>query len=300
MSDLDTNPAPTAPVDLAPLFAALAAAQASIQAVGKDGKNNHQNYAYTTSEAVIDAARVALAPQGLAAFRVRYDIPDKGSNDFAIHSVYMLVHSSGASMDFTNIWIASPGKGRPDDKAMAGALTTGLAYWLRDLLLIPRKDDAEADQRDDRNFSPSFRPQPQQHRAVQRPPQQYPAVKREAVQPKPAHQGKPQLSELGFSKACADMSLSRNLVEAWREEVSPKSEWSDFRRGGVVAILKGYGGKWELARGIEPTGPAAWELFDSLTEGTAGGAAIAAGVEGIEAHELMRGDWLVEFIGRSK
>ena len=62
---------------LAPLFGALAAAQASIQAVGKDGKNSHQNYAYTTSEAVIDAARVALAPQGLAAFRVRYDIPDK-------------------------------------------------------------------------------------------------------------------------------------------------------------------------------------------------------------------------------
>ena len=286
MSDDNLISKPTE-LGLAPLFGALAAAQASIQAVGKDGKNSHQNYAYTTSEAVIDAARVALAPQGLAAFRVRYDIPDKSSNDFAIHSVYKLVHASGVSMDFANIWIASPGKGRPDDKAMAGALTTGLAYWLRDLLLIPRKDEAEADRRDDRQFIPLNRhirkqqQQPQQHR----PPQQYKAVK-------PAAQSKPQLSDLGFSKACADMGLDRNLVEAWREEVSPKSEWSDFRRGGTVEILRGFGGRWRLAEGIEATGQAAWDLFDSLTDGAAGIAAAAASMDGVEAHTSMRGDWL--------
>jgi len=142
---------------------------------------------------------------------------------------------------------------------------------------------------------------PQQHRAVQ--PDVVDAVfvpdtpRSEEGERK---ESPPQLSSLGFSAACLEMGLSRDLVCLWREEVSPKSEWSDFRRGGVVAILKGYGGKWELARGIEPTGPAAWELFDSLTDGTAGGAAIAAGVEGIEAHELMRGDWLAEFFGRSK
>ena len=117
--------------------------------------------------------------------------------------------------------------------------------------------------------------QPQQHKAV-----------------KPAAQSKPQLSDLGFSKACADMGLDRNLVEAWREEVSPKSEWSDFRRGGTVEILRGFGGRWRLAEGIEATGQAAWDLFNSLTDGAAGIAAAAASMDGVEAHESMRGDWL--------
>lgn len=276
-----------APVDLAPLYTALAAAQGAIHAVGKDGKNTHMNYAYTSSEAVIDAARIALSPQGLAAFRLKYEVPESSGNNFAINSTFALVHSSGGSVEFSSMWIASPGKGRPDDKAMAGALTTGLAYWLRDLLLIPRKDDDEADRRDDRQHVQ----QPRQRH--QRAPQEHKATT-------------PVLSEMGFSKACAEMELERNLVIKWREEVRRASTqparvksaavWDDHRRGGTIAKLHKAGGRWGLAKFIEATGPAAWALFDALTNGQAGVEADAAGMQGVEAHEAMRGEWLTKCI----
>ena len=44
-------------------------------------------------------------------------------------------------------------KGTPLDKAVAAALTTSLAYWLRDLLLIPRVDH-EMDKRNDEPADP--------------------------------------------------------------------------------------------------------------------------------------------------
>ena len=296
-----------ATVDLAPLYAALASAQASIRAVGKDGKNTHMHYAYTSSEAVIDAARIALAPQGLAAFRLKYDVPETSGNNFAINSTFMLVHSSGTSVEFSNMWIASPGKGRPDDKAMAGALTTGLAYWLRDLLLIPRKDDDEADRRDDRQHVQQPRQQQQQQR--HRAPQEH-----RAAQPAKAEQKKapkPQLSELGFSSACADFGLATNMVIEWREEAalaSPQeakkrdaAKWNDFRRGATIEKLRKAGSKLGAAAAIKPCGDAAWALFDALTDGAAGGAASGKGMEpGVEAHKILAWDWLKSLSGWSE
>jgi len=40
-------------------------------------------------------------------------------------------------------WPVVPDRGRPPDKALASALTTSLAYLLRDLLLMPRVDPAD-------------------------------------------------------------------------------------------------------------------------------------------------------------
>jgi hypothetical protein len=50
-------------------------------------------------------------------------------------------------------WPFAEEKGRPLDKALAGALTSSLGYWLRSLLLVPR-DDEEMDKRDDRAHDP--------------------------------------------------------------------------------------------------------------------------------------------------
>ncbi|MCB9228621.1 MAG: hypothetical protein H6618_03335 [Deltaproteobacteria bacterium] len=41
-------------------------------------------------------------------------------------------------------------KQTPKDKAVAASLTTALAYWLRDILLLPRVDDSGSmDRRND-------------------------------------------------------------------------------------------------------------------------------------------------------
>ena len=128
---------------------------------------------------------------------------------------------------------------------------------------------------------------------------------------KKAHAPKPQLSELGFSSACADFGLDRNMVIAWREEAalaSPQeakrkkaTEWNDYRRGGTIAKLKNAGSKLGAAAAIEPCGDAAWALFDALTDGAAGGAANAKGMEpGVEAHKILAGDWLKSLSGWSE
>jgi hypothetical protein len=54
---------------------------------------------------------------------------------------------------------------------MAGALTSSLNYWLRDLLMVPREDET-MDSRDDREYAPRSpsRPAPTPAPAAARPP----------------------------------------------------------------------------------------------------------------------------------
>ena len=56
--------------------------------------------------------------------------------------------------DSSNAFPIIEDKGRPLDKALAGALTTSLAYYLRDLLLIPKQDENQVDKRDDTRHIP--------------------------------------------------------------------------------------------------------------------------------------------------
>jgi hypothetical protein len=55
----------------------------------------------------------------------------------------MLLHTSGERMEITIAWPVVPDRGRPLDKAVASAATTSLSYLLRDLLLMPRVDEAD-------------------------------------------------------------------------------------------------------------------------------------------------------------
>lgn len=149
------------------LFAALAAATAAADAVGKRATMSmgSTRYKYASSEDVITEAREALSACGLAMLCTDASlIPLAQTADgdgvlatqWQAHCIYLLVHSSGESIQVESRTPVMPGAGRPLDKAMATAKTYDLAYTLRSLLLLPRVDPREiaeepVDQRRDVN-----------------------------------------------------------------------------------------------------------------------------------------------------
>jgi hypothetical protein len=135
----------------------LVAAQAAMSRVVKDSRVafGNQRYAYTSAEDMIGACREALLSAGLALTR-SWDI---------VHSEHGTVVLSHFSLHHTNGTVSMGScpfpvigqNGKGEDKSVATALTSSLAYFLRDLLMVPKEDDAqqmvkapEMDARDDR------------------------------------------------------------------------------------------------------------------------------------------------------
>lgn len=132
---------------------ALLMAQAQMRnGVSKDARVDYgKGYDYVSAEQMIGAARAGLHAAELTLVRTGWQYLD--GNDARPPLVlcdYTLMHSSGEAMQFAGLpWPIIEQNGRPMDKALAGALTTSLAYFLRDLLLIPKVDGEEVDRRDD-------------------------------------------------------------------------------------------------------------------------------------------------------
>lgn len=134
-------------------------AQKALPSVGLDSYNQHHKYKYTSSEAMIGACRAALHLNGLVLRRGgwTYDGTQEGG---LVKSNFHLCCGETAECYLDEItWVAVPGPGRPIDKAIASALTASLGYYLRDLLLVPREDEAEMDKRDDTKYEPRKAPQ---------------------------------------------------------------------------------------------------------------------------------------------
>jgi len=133
----------------ATIFAALVDAQKAAKALSADSRNQHQGYNYTSAESLIYEGRAVLSAAGLALLpgEVRV-LVDGASVKVAI--TYTLAHRSGETYSWVREWPAIEQKGRPLDKAVAGATTSALGYTIRDLLLLPRDDEfAAMDRRDD-------------------------------------------------------------------------------------------------------------------------------------------------------
>ena len=127
---------------ISPLDAALLVAQSALNSVGKDAKNQFHKYSYTSAEGMIGACRDALHGAGLVARRTTWKIdPTIGEFGILISTMVVAHPESGATLSDEIVWAIVPEKGRPYDKAMAGALTSSLNYWLRDLLMVPREDE---------------------------------------------------------------------------------------------------------------------------------------------------------------
>jgi hypothetical protein len=166
-------PAGARPAPISQLSQALVAAQQSCPDIEKDAYNAFHRYHYASAEAIIAAAKKALAAAGLALLSVEQTLngfEKEGENRYELHRRFALLHSSGECVGITSVWPVTPEKGRPLDKACAIAATLSLSYTLRDLLLLARvdaEDDLAARQ---------DRPQPA-------------ATPQQAVTPKPPPQG---------------------------------------------------------------------------------------------------------------
>jgi hypothetical protein len=120
------------------LAKSLAAAQQRCRAASKDSRNSYHGYKYASSEAIITEAKAALADSGLSVTPMKQHIENA-----VLSREFLLMHESGESLSIATSWPIVPDKGRPLDKAVAIAATSSLAYLLRDLLLMPRVDDAD-------------------------------------------------------------------------------------------------------------------------------------------------------------
>lgn len=152
------------------LYAALARAVSRAQAVGKDSTNTFSHYKYASAEALIEESRGCLAAEGLAvmpkAWRVvplSAPVPtgSKAGMYFAdVVVTYLVTHKDGGTVECEASTPACTDNGRPQDKAVATALTYSIGYFLRSLLLLPRVDaEHDVDQRDDRHYGDRQRQQ---------------------------------------------------------------------------------------------------------------------------------------------
>lgn len=139
------------------LASALLAAQQALPSVGKDSqfKSQSYGYAYTSSETMIAACREVLHAAGLTLRRAGWKFEGTPEGGGLVTSQMILTHAAtGESVADEVAWVAVPRGQQPIDKAVAGALTASLGYYLRDLLLVPREDENEMDKRDDSTYQP--------------------------------------------------------------------------------------------------------------------------------------------------
>lgn len=186
------------------LAKALAKAQEKAKAVPHDSQNDYHKYWYTSAEAVIGEAKQALAGCGLAILPLSQELAASGER-VDLHRTFVLLHESGEERTIFVAVPVIPERGRPLDKAVAGASTTSLSYLLRDLLLMPRVDpDDDLAGREDRDP-----PAPQRQPAPRpTPPPQKPAAPPAAAPAKPAQPREP----LSVRLAAKDAALAQEGV----------------------------------------------------------------------------------------
>ena len=125
------------------LVKALVQAQAIIKAIPHDARNDFHKYAYTSSEAIISECKAALTANGLSLLPTGESHTVLEGGQVLLVRQFLLMHVSGEERALSTSWPVVPDKGRPLDKATASAVTTSLAYLLRDLLLAPRVDPTD-------------------------------------------------------------------------------------------------------------------------------------------------------------
>ena len=146
--------------------AALAAAQAAMDAVSHDGKVNFGNtkYSYSSSEHIIGDTKKTLADHGLSFRAVSYRVspPLAEGTPLLLDATYRIGHKGGHYEEFKSQQFIIPERGRPFDKALGAAKTSDLGYSLRGYMMIPRglsaSDDIE--QRDDTKYAPGKKSAP--------------------------------------------------------------------------------------------------------------------------------------------
>ncbi len=120
---------------------ALLSAQQALEGIDKNGRNEFHNYDYVTAESMISECRAVLHQAGLILTAGDVELIPCAEDTMIVRATHTIALGGAESVSIVRDWPAVLSKGRPMDKAVAGALTAGLSYTLRDLLLIPRGDE---------------------------------------------------------------------------------------------------------------------------------------------------------------
>lgn len=131
----------------------LAAQKQMSGGVSHDARNDFARFDYTSSEAIIASSSKAMSDAGLT-FVHDWEYSTERSEVIITCEVSDGGHVMVRSYNFP----VFEQKGKPIDKALAGAVTTCLAYALRGILNFPRPDKSDdIAARDDEKFEPKAR-----------------------------------------------------------------------------------------------------------------------------------------------
>jgi hypothetical protein len=125
---------------------ALLAAQKEVEPLEHDstGYEGRRQFSYVSAEQLIDYARALLLKHNLLVIRVGTTVCNKerpeSQNVTTLFSEWsvIFVGDKYESMNLASETVFRESHGNPLDKSCAAAETRSLAYFLRDLLLIPR------------------------------------------------------------------------------------------------------------------------------------------------------------------
>lgn len=128
------------------IYAKLAAAISDVERIGKDGKNQHFKYTYTSAEQVYRVIRGPLLSHGLVVIPEATGYETAG--DLGTVRLRLRIVDTETGEQIESQWY---GEGQDKgDKAIYKAVTGGMKTWLKHLFLLPADDDPEADPSTDR------------------------------------------------------------------------------------------------------------------------------------------------------
>jgi hypothetical protein len=146
------------------LWARLAECRRRVVAIEKDSRNAHGGYDYVSAEAMISKTRAVMLDLGLVFYRDDASLADV-AGVLTLRQRFCLINAdTGESHTFNMDLPAPPRKGMPEDKAVMAALTSGLNYAIRDLLMVSRGREDQIEAINDVGFDPEKRPAPSQER----------------------------------------------------------------------------------------------------------------------------------------
>jgi len=126
-----------------------------VVAIEKDSRNQHGGYDYVSAEAMIGKTRQAMLELGLVLYRESAEIVEVAGIP-VLRQDYLLVDTeTDQNVGFRQDLPCPARKGMPEDKAAMAALTSGLNYAIRDLLMVSRGREDQIEAINDNGYDPS-------------------------------------------------------------------------------------------------------------------------------------------------
>jgi hypothetical protein len=126
------------------LFAALAAVQEQDIDAPHDAKHAQRNRGYTSAEAILYAWKAAIKGTGLAVFgsAPRINGPRSANGPMWMKRECFLIHApSGEAIEVHIEWPLNLHRGNTHEDALKAAMTSSLAWLLRDWGLFPKREE---------------------------------------------------------------------------------------------------------------------------------------------------------------